>query len=206
MKARSQFVKTLWEFLKDTVIAGLFLLLPVILLVKGLTEVVRFTRKIGEPLIKLLPNHVVNHPSFPGLFALAVILLACLIAGLCMRLALAQLIGRWVERYLLNRIPGYTSIKNFTSGLRGSGEVGAFKAAVLFSGADEELLVYLIEDPGNGMATVMVPSAPNAIAGSIRIVPRDRVRILDTGTTAIAKVLHEWGVGAQALVQRERPA
>src|SRR6184192_4407335 len=96
-----------WEFLKTTTVTGLFVLLPVVLIAKVLGEVIRFAHKAAGPVIKLLPHHIVAHPKFSVVFAVVVVLLACFVAGLFTRLALARAIGRWIERHLLQPIPGY---------------------------------------------------------------------------------------------------
>jgi uncharacterized membrane protein len=66
--------------------------------------------------------------------------------------------------------------------------------------------VDLIEDHGNGLATVMIPSAPNPMGGAIKIVPRERIQILNVKMSAVARVLSQLGVGAQALLpKRSQP-
>src|SRR5437762_2886715 len=185
-----------WEFLKTTTVAGLFVLLPVVLIAKVLGEVVRFAHKAAGPIIKMLPKHIVADPKFPTLFAVLVVLLTCFVAGLLTRLALARAIGRWFERHLLQPIPGYRAIKSLASGLGGSLEESAFKAAVLTSTDGGSELVYLIEDHGNGQATVMIPSAPNPMGGAIKIVPRERIQILNVGMSAVARVLSQLGVAS----------
>jgi uncharacterized membrane protein len=195
-------MKWSWEFLKTTTVAGLFVLLPVVLIAKVLGEVVRFAHKAAGPIIKLLPKQITAHPKFPVVFAFFVIIMACLIAGLFMRLPLMRAIGRWIERHLLQPIPGYRAIKSLASGLSGSLEESAFKAAVLTSPDGGVELVYLIEDHGNGLATIMIPSAPNPMGGAIKIVPRERIQILNVRMSAVTRVLSQWGVGAQALLPK----
>jgi uncharacterized membrane protein len=60
----------------------------------------------------------------------------------------------------------------------------------------------LIEDHGNGLATIMIPSAPNPMGGAIKIVPRERIQILNVRMSAVARVFSQWGVGAQALLPK----
>src|SRR6266487_5494139 len=114
-----------WEFLKTTTVAGLFVLLPVVLIAKVLGEVFRFAHKAAGPILKLLPKDLVADPKFPTLFAVLVVLLTCFVAGLLTRLALARAIGRWIERHLLQPIPGYRAIRSLASGLSGSLEESA---------------------------------------------------------------------------------
>ena len=185
-----------------TTVAGLFVVLPAVLIAKVLGEVVRFAEKAAGPIIKLLPKQITTHPKFSVVFAVLVIILACLAAGLFMRLPLMRAIGRWIERHLLQPIPGYRAIKSLASGLSGSLEESAFKAAVLTSPDGGVELVYLIEDHGNGLATIMIPSAPNPMGGAIKIVPRERIQILNVRMSAVARVFSQWGVGAQALLPK----
>jgi len=62
---RQHAVKQVWEFFKTTIVAGLFVLLPVVLLLKALAEVVHFAEKAAEPIIKLFPKEITSHPKFP---------------------------------------------------------------------------------------------------------------------------------------------
>jgi uncharacterized membrane protein len=195
-------MKRRWEVLKTTLVAGLFVLLPVVVIAKVLAEVVHFSHKAAAPIIKLLPKQITAHPKFPVVFAIVVVCLACFFAGLLTRLAFAQSIGRWIERRFLESVPGYSAIRNFTRGLTGSSDESAFKAAALISPEGGSELVYLIEDHGNGLATIMIPSAPNPMGRAIKVVPRDRIKILDVKVSAIARVLSQWGVGAQALLPK----
>src|SRR5438132_2424539 len=195
-----------WEFLKTTTVAGLFVLLPVVLIAKVLGEVVRFAHKAAGPIIKMLPKHIVADSRFPTLFAVLVVLLTCFVAGLLTRLALARAIGRWIERHLLQPIPGYRAIRSLASGLSGSLEESAFKAAVFTSPDGGSELVYLIEDHGNGLATVMIPSAPNPMGGAIKIVPRERIQILNVKMSAVARVPESVGSRGASLVAKKKSA
>jgi uncharacterized membrane protein len=197
-------VRRVYEFVKNTTVTGLFVLLPVVLVIKVLVEVVRFAQRASPPVLALLPKQIVTHPKFPVLFAVAVVLMACFLAGLAVRLATAQKIGAWIEKHLLDAIPGYAAIRSLTQGLGGFSDSSAFKAAALTSPDGGSVLVYLIEDHGDGLATVMIPSAPTPMAGAINIVPRDHVHLLNVRISTVARVLTQWGVGAQALLRKER--
>src|SRR6266487_2645673 len=154
------------------------------------------------PIIKLLPTEITTHPKFSVVFAVLVIILACLAAGLFMRLPVMRAIGRWIERHLLQPIPGYRAIKSLASGLSGSLEESAFKAAVLTSPDGGVELVYLIEDHGNGLATIMIPSAPNPMGGAIKIVPRERIQMLNVRMSAVTRVPQPMGCWGASLIAK----
>lgn len=197
-------MKRAYEFIKTTTVTGLFLLLPIVIIAKVLVAVDRFSHKAAAPIVKLLPKNIVGDPKFPVLFAVVVILLACFLAGLIVRLSVARRMGALIEKHLLHPIPGYTAIRSLARGLGGFSDSNAFKAAVLTSPDGASVLIYLVEDHGSGFATIMIPSAPTPMAGAIKIVPRDQVHLLNVGISTVARVLTQWGVGAQALLQKEK--
>lgn len=197
-------MKRSYEFIKDTIVTGLFLLLPVVIIAKVLIAVDGFARKTAAPIVKLLPRNIIGDPKFPVLFTAILILLACFLCGLVVRLALARKMGAWIEKHLLHPIPGYTAIRSLTRGLGGLSDSSAFKAAVLTSPDGGSVLVYLVEDHGDGLATIMIPSAPTPMAGTIKIVPRDQIHLLNVRISTVARVLTQWGVGAQALLRKEK--
>jgi len=58
----------------------------------------------------------------------------------------------------------------------------------------------VIEEHGENHLTVLLPRAPAAFAGSVKIVDRKRVELLDANLGDVSKVLSHWGVGARELL------
>jgi len=101
-------------------------------------------------------------------------------------------------------IPGYRAIKGLTQSLSGTSEAGAFKPALLVSDGGQRELAYLIGDHGNGQATVMLPSSPTPMAGSVKIVARDQIEILDARQSEVTRVLSPWGFGTRELLGNQK--
>ena len=57
-----------------------------------------------------------------------------------------------------------------------------------------------------GSYTVLVPSAPTPMAGSIYILPRDRVHPVDIPFTKAMGVFSKWGTGAGEFVRAMKSA
>ncbi len=74
------------------------------------------------------------------------------------------------------------------------------KAALLVSADGEREFIYVIEDHGEDHLTVLLPWAPTAFAGIVKIVDRKRVELLDANIGDVSKVLSQWGVGAGGLL------
>jgi uncharacterized membrane protein len=50
----------------------------------------------------------------------------------------------------------------------------------------------------------MLPSSPTPMAGSVKIVARDQIEILDARLSEVTRVLNQWGVGTRELLGKQR--
>jgi len=193
-------MKQLMEFLKTTAMGGLFVLLPVLLLYLMLSEALDMVVAIATPIADLFPAGTFDKVEFPVIVGLILIIGVSFLIGLGLRSKTGRGIGQWIERTVLGRLPAYEALKSLTSGFAEAGKAGAFKAAVLTSSDGERELAYVIEDHGDGDLTVLVPWAPAAFAGSVKIVDRDRVKFLEANLGDVSRALGHWGVGVHELL------
>ena len=193
-------MKQLLEFLKTTAMGGLFVLLPVLLLYLLLSEALDLIVALATPIADLFPQGTFEKVEFPVIVGLILILGVSFLIGLGLRSDTGRSLGHWIELTVLSRLPGYEALKSLTAGFAEAGKDGAFKAAVLTSSEEDRELVYVIEDHGEDHLTVLLPWAPTAFAGSVKIVDRKRVELLDANLGDVSKVLSHWGVGANGLL------
>ena len=179
---------------------GLFVLLPVLLLYLLLSEALDMVVALATPIADLFPGGTFDKIEFPVIVGLILILGVSFLIGLGLRSKTGRGIGQWIERTVLGRVPAYEALKSLTTGFAEAGRAGAFKAAVLTSSDGDREVVYVIEDHGDGDLTVLVPWAPAAFAGSVKIVDRDRVKFLEANLGDVSRALGHWGVGVRELL------
>ena len=193
-------MKNILDFLKTTIIGGLFVLLPIILLYLVLSETLEVLVLLATPIADLIfPGHF-EETEFPVLVALVLLVLISFILGLLMLSDSGRRFGNWTERIFLGKIPGYNAIKSLTTGFASSQENSSFKPALLKSADGEKEFVYLVEEHDDGNLTIMVPWSPTPFAGSIKIEPKDRVEPLSVNMAKLTEVLSQWGIGAKNLL------
>lgn len=97
----------------------------------------------------------------------------CFIVGLIVRTGPGLRAKNAFERSVLEKLPGYTFLRGLAGRLTGRSEDTLQPALVEI----EEALVpaLIVENLDDGSYTVLVPSAPTPMAGSIYILPHDRV-------------------------------
>jgi uncharacterized membrane protein len=179
---------------------GLFVLLPILLLYLLISEALDLIVAVATPIADLFPKGTFEKVEFPVIVGLILILGVSFLIGLGLRSEKGRGLGRWIERTVLDRLPAYNALKRLTTGFAEAGKDGAFRAAVLTSSDGEPELVYVIEDHGDGHSTVLLPWAPAAFAGSVKVVDRDRVKVLEANLGDVSRVLGHWGVGVRDLL------
>ena len=199
-------MKKFTEFLKTSLLGGLFVLLPLILFYLLLAELLQVVVLLATPIADLFPKGTFDRVNTPVLMALILIVGASFLFGLALRSVSLRRLGLWIERMVLGRMPLYDAVKSLSRGLVGAKEDTAFRSAVLHSADGEREIVYVIEDHGDGHLTVLVPWAPASFAGSVKIVGSDRIEMLEVSVGEASRVLSQWGVGARELLGKNEAA
>jgi uncharacterized membrane protein len=181
------------ELVLNTVVGGLFVVVPVylavLLLLKGMKSVVGLV----HPFAKLVPDWV---PA-ENFFALLLVLAFCFAVGLAVRTRSGRAVREYLERAFFERLPGYSLIRSLTQRLAGD-DAAAWKPALV---EIEEALVpgFIIETLDDGRMTVFVPSIPTPLAGAVYILTPQRVHPVDVPFTQAVSTISRWGSGSKDL-------
>lgn len=193
----------LTDFFKSATIGGLMVLLPVLLLCLLLAEMLQLVVALATPIAVLLQEGGLEKVANPLLVALVLLVGASFIIGLIMQSQIGRRMGQWIEKVTVQRLPIYAALKRLTRGFAGSEEGETFLPALLEIEAEIQEVVYVVETSDDGLAAVMVPHAPTAFSGPVKIVARDRLMFLDTNIGDLSRSLSHWGVGTVPLASKK---
>jgi len=195
-------MKRIAAFLKATTLGGLFVLLPVVVVLFLLTQTVVTVHSVAHALMEQVTGQDSVADEFPMVFAVLIVVAVSFVLGLMMISRLGRSVGTWIERTLLFRIPGYAAARAIIGGLANAEREGVVKSGLLKMSEGIECLVFITEDHGNGKLTIFIPGTPNPGSGTVQIVSRELVRPLNVRITNIAHALQQWGVGSAKLLAR----
>lgn len=193
-------MKRIGDFLKATILGGLFVLLPVVLVYLILSEVMQLAVALATPIADLFPAGTFDKVTSPTVVAVLLIVGVSFVFGLLMLAGPGRALGSWIERKVLLPVPGYRVIKSLTRSLGNVDEEESFRPALLRSDDGSREFIYVIEDHGDGRVTVMIPWTPTAMAGNLKIVDRSRIEPLNASLADVTRVLGHWGVGSRELL------
>lgn len=195
-------MKNLLAFIKITAQGGLLVLLPILLFILLLMEIIELVVVLAAPIAGLFPQGTFDDPKHPILLSVILLTGVSLIIGIAMKSKAAQNLGNWVEKKTLSKLPIYRFVKALVHGLISAEKSSGFKPALLNAGNDQQEIVYLVEDLGNGQCAVLSPRAPSGFAGPVKIVAKDRLTPMDAGLGDVSLVLNHMGLGIGKLLKK----
>jgi uncharacterized membrane protein len=183
------------DFLRNALVGGLLIVLPIYLAVLLLLKGMQSAAALVRPFTVLLPAWL---PA-ENLLSLALVLVVCSLIGIAVRTRAGRILRERMEKSLFERLPGYALLRSLTQRLAGEGRENAWKPALV---EIEEALVpaFIIEELDDGRFTIFVPSVPTPFAGAVYVLSRERVHPLDVPFTQAITSISRWGSGSKELV------
>jgi uncharacterized membrane protein len=189
-------MRALAEFTKTTLIGGLLIILPIYIAVLLLAKAVKGLLEILSPVAGSLPAGV----EFRQAATIILLIAVCFVVGLVVRTRPGLRAKDAFEQAVLEKLPGYTFFRGLAQRLTGRSEEHSLEPALV---EIEDALVpaLIVEKLEDGWYTILVPSAPTPMAGSIYILPPDRVHPVDIPFTTAIGVFSKWETGAGEFVR-----
>lgn len=193
-------------FLKTTLLGALLVVVPIGIIGFALWQIVSLVRTLLLPIFETLPfDGTVTRISVIAIALLAVVLL-CYLTGLVVRTRWGASLRRWIERRILEKIPGYSIIRTLMHQYLGHEEERKFRPVLVdLYGSDSRAIGFEIEELGDGTVAVFLPSVPAATIGQVQIVPEERITPLKASMHATLEALTMFGVGSAKLVADREP-
>jgi len=193
-------MKVLVEFLKTTLIGGLLIVVPTYLAVLLLAKAVGGLLALLGPIVALLPQGVQH---FGRILAIVLVVLVCFVLGLIARTRVGRRAIEAFERHVLERLPGFALLRSVVRRVSGARAETQFQPVLV---EIEEALTpgFIVEEIGDDRFVVLVPSVPTPAAGSLYILPRERVHWVDVPITEAIAVITRWGAGTSGLLKAMR--
>lgn len=188
-------------FIKTTFLGGLLVVFPLLLLYLGVMEIAKLLVAMAEPIADLFPRTYFEHLNFPGVVAAVLITLVSFVAGLALRSQFLSNIGRSIEESILDKLPMYSMLKQFSASFIADDKSSFAPAA--YKNPDGGLdPCYVIEEGSTGRLTVLFPLSPAAFAGSIQLVSKSEVEYLDCSFDQLSVSVANFGVGMQQCMDK----
>lgn len=188
------------KFIQSAIVNGLAILIPLVLVFLAAREMLELMIAIATPIADLFPAGTFDHVRETEIIAALLILGVALFFGILSKLKAGRTLGRWIEKHSLDKIPMYRMVKSLVGAFLNLESEKSFKPALIENDGGDVEPAYVIEDRGRPRVVVLVPWAPTAFAGSVKLVPRERVHLLDVTLDEFSLSLTHLGTGMSDLL------
>jgi uncharacterized membrane protein len=195
----------MFKFLKSAVVNGLVILIPLVLIFLAIKELIGLMISFATPIADLFPKGTFDHVKETEILAFLLILGTTFILGALSKVKAGRAVGRGIEKYSLNKIPMYRMLKSFIGAFLNLENEESFKPAFIEDASGDMEPCYVIEDRGRPRVVVLVPWAPTAFAGSVKLVPRETVHYLPVTLDEFSLALTHLGIGLSELLPEQPP-
>ena len=184
------------KFLKSTLLTGLYVLLPLLLLWIGLKEIGGLLADMVDPIADMFPSDYFDDVQWPGILAGLMIVVTSILLGALARIPFVASLAQKFETSVLFRVPMYKMLKIISGALidTDTSDVSAALVKDEDGGGDP---CYVMETHDNGMATVLIPWSPASFAGSIKVVPTSKLQYLGCSVDEYSRSISLMGVGVE---------
>lgn len=192
----------LWSkaFFIKTLMNGLFLVLPTIIILFLLSLIFKFVFNIVAPISSLLDKNADKHALIINVMALLILIILIFIVGLFLRNARSKRYFKSFEDNYLLHIPLYSTLQETIAQFAGLKKM-PFRQVVLVDPYNTGVMMtgFVTEIVTKDLYTVFVPTAPNPMNGNIYHVPISQLRLLDIEPEKAMRSVIGMGTGSSIL-------
>ena len=185
---------------KSIVIGGVFFIIPIGLILIGISKALQFLRPIANILAIRLPYKVYSGITLAFLVELMLFILLCFAAGLFHQTTTGKKFINWLEANLLSNIPGYSFMKNAGESIAGI-DIKNLQEVVLVGGEGEWELGFVTEKLQNELYAVFIPDTPNPWEGSLKFVNHEKIKKTTLTTKEALSIIKNMGVNSNKFLK-----
>ena len=191
------------QFFITTLVGGLVVLLPLVIIIWLITFLIRFITGLLKPIADIVGNFTQYHVVVLDIIAYAIAILLCFVVGLFVRTRIGRTtFGSFEDKYLI-KLPLYGTIKETVQQFSGAKKM-PFSDVVLFHMGKYQMTGFITEEHENGQLTIFVPTAPNPTNGFIFHVAESDIERVEVSSEEAMRSIIGIGVGSGKLLDRSK--
>lgn len=200
---KTQLMKKIRKFITFTLMGGFMVVLPLLILLALVRWIFKLLSKWLEPLSKSIVQYFALSETLATIVVIVLILFTCFMLGLLVRIQLGKGFHLFLEKNLLNFIPGYTTIRNTLAHFLGNKKAVFSKVALVdIFNNDTRMTGFITDEHMNGYFTVFVPTGPNPTSGNIYHLPKEKIDIVDVPIEEALRSIIGIGAGSKSIVEK----
>lgn len=195
-------MERLKKFIKTTVLGGIGVILPVIIIAYVFYWVFSFLTDAVRPLAEQIFRETAVQGLAADVLTILIIIGACFVVGLLMKSAIGKVLHNIIEDEFLKKIPGYGVVTDTVKYFTDTKKTPFSQVALIRPFGNETMMTGFITDRHKGSYTVFVPTGPNPTSGNIMHLRRELVTKVNVPVEDAMQSILGAGAGSNKLIRK----
>ena len=195
----------MFGYLKNALLRGLVVLIPVVLVYVTIRELLEIMIGFATPIADLFPEGWILEDDPVELVAAILIFGTALLLGLVWSAGPTRRAAEWLENRTLSYVPMYRMMKSLVAAFLDLESEESFKPACWRHDDGSLEPVYVIAEHGPDMLVVMQPWTQTPFAGSVKVAPRSQVDFVPVTLDEYSLALTHFGLGLSEALDKRKP-
>lgn len=198
----SRYYLRLRNFVKTSLLGGVSVILPAVLLLTVFNWIFQWVSSIIEPLTRVIVAKSNMQEILVNLLIIFAIVTACFLIGIVVKTQVGAFVQARAEALLGRLIPGYRLTTQTFQQLF-SKRSSSYSAVALVKpfGNESMMTAFITDEHPNGYCSVFVPTGPNPTSGNIFHLPASSVYRVDVPVEEVMKSIIGCGAGSSVILQ-----
>lgn len=177
-------MKTITQKIKSYLVAGIFFLMPVIVILILFTKAFGALKSVGSKLSALFGMKTIIGIGSATIVTSLLLILVCIVCGyLVVQFNFMKKINVVVENAMIKYIPGYETYKSMAEeAIHKKGKIIPYSPAFFHTGDNNSKPVFLVEKDGAGKCVIIIPETESSPQGELVIVNENSLTIIENIT------------------------
>ncbi|WP_336515310.1 hypothetical protein [Pollutibacter soli] len=199
-------MKKVFVTLRDTFIAGIIFLLPLLVLFVLLTKVFQFLTGFTNKIAGLFGLTKFAGISGGTIVSTIGLIIVCLLCGYLVKISFFRSVSKWVDKKMMTHIPGYSVYREMAmSKLEAREETLPYKTALWLKKDNFLQPGFLMDYTDNGKLIVFIPTAGNVKEGNIFTVDDTDVMLSEeSDMKAFKNAISNLGIGLNKTLSKKQ--
>jgi uncharacterized membrane protein len=185
------------NFISTVFIGGLLTILPIIILFKIFSWIFYWLINFLQPFTNLIVRLFGDKLFAAEIIAMTTLILGCFLIGIVVKTAWGKWLQRFTERWFLERIPGYSAIREiFNQFQPDNKEKFSRPVLITLDNGGSYFMGFITDTYGEDRYAVFIPTSPSPVNGFVVQTSSEHLQFIDAASDTVMRSVISCGVGS----------
>lgn len=184
------------NFLSTVFVGGLLAILPVVIIFKVFSWLFTWLMEFIHPFTTVITSNTGFNITAAKIIATTAVILSCFIIGILVKTAWGKWLQSFTERWFLQKIPGYTALKEIFNQFQPDNKQNFSKPVLITLDKGANYLMGFVTDKyDNDRYSVFIPTSPSPVNGFVVQTTSENLKFIDAPSETVMRSVLSCGVG-----------